>query len=33
VVLTEGKRRDLSAARGFHLPVDSIVTRDRGNLD
>jgi putative transposase len=33
MVLTEGKRSDLAVARGFHLPVDSIVTMDRGYID
>jgi Transposase DDE domain/Domain of unknown function (DUF4372) len=33
VVLTEGKRSDLAVARGLHLPVDSIVTMDRGYID
>jgi hypothetical protein len=33
VVLTAGKRSDLTLARGLHLPVDSIVTMDRGYLD
>jgi hypothetical protein len=33
VVLTDGKRRDLGVARGLHLPVDSIVTIDRGYID
>jgi hypothetical protein len=33
LVLTEGTRRDLAVARGLHLPVDSIVTRDRGDSD
>jgi hypothetical protein len=33
VVLTEGKRRDLAAARGLHQPMESIVTRDRSDLD
>jgi DDE family transposase len=32
VVLTEGKRRDLAVARGLYLPVDSIVTMDRGDI-
>jgi hypothetical protein len=32
-VLTEGKRSDLAVARGLHLPVDSIVTMDRGDID
>jgi hypothetical protein len=33
VVLTEGKRSDRAVARGLHLPVDSIVTMDRGYID
>jgi hypothetical protein len=33
VVFTEGKRSGLAVARGLHLPVDSVVTMDRGNLD
>jgi Domain of unknown function (DUF4372) len=33
LVLTAGKRSDLAVARGLHLPVDSIVTMDRGDID
>lgn len=33
VVRTEGKRRELTVARGLHLPGDNIVTRARGDSD
>jgi hypothetical protein len=33
VVVTAGKRSDLTVARGLHLPVGSIVAMDRGYID
>jgi Transposase DDE domain len=33
VVLHKGKRSEIAVACGLHLPVDSIMTMDRGYID